>query len=255
MKDFKLPVAYNNLEEPTLVLPKEAFAKVDYYCPNCFSVVRLRESVLNNLHFFHLNIKGKCSLESLKHKLYKDFILGNKKFLTPDGNLLEFDYVEIEKKFYDIIPDIIGYIGNDVYLIEIVNKSNISEIKYEKIKKSNSICYKVYTNYDTPDLIYWHLFESTIYKEIVYNKQIKELEEKEKELEEKEKELEDLIKEYYKKFEQIENNFINKFNYKLNFSFKKKCNNGYDWYLSYDRTISVFIHPETLHLNIKIKKL
>lgn len=75
---LKLPIALVQKESVSdLISPEDATPQVDYYCPGCQGVVRLRRDYTRKTgayvsqHFFHMTDTDSCSFESLAHLLGK----------------------------------------------------------------------------------------------------------------------------------------------------------------------------------------
>jgi len=292
MTDFKIPLAYIDLVDKKHIYPTSASHHIDYFCPGCYSIVRKRDSTLGNPHFYHINSDKKCSLESVRHKLYKRVILQHKKFLTPNNELLIFDKVEEEKNLLDFRPDIIGYIGKKMYIIEIVNTSAISDSKYNKIKKSNTDCFNILAVHENYLDIISHVLDETNYKKLIYNNQIQELEELKEylknaiakyeiEIEELKESKENAIAEYKIEIEELKENLENEIaeyknvkipaiqdvnklvsekfkeiiesNFAMNFSCI--CSNGWHLYRNpyYDDFV-IFFNPEKKRMTLKFNK-
>jgi len=143
MKDFKTPFAYDIDGE--LVDYKSASKLVDYTCA-CGSIVRLRGGDVMRNHFYHTN-NSLCSSESALHKAYKEVFLELKKIKLPypinGKDVMEFERVELERKIDEYIPDAIGYINGEQYLIEFAKTSYINDSKERKIRKSNLFCLEI----------------------------------------------------------------------------------------------------------------
>jgi hypothetical protein len=263
MKDFKVPMAYMDLIDKKHIYPADANIHLNYYCPGCSGIVRKRDSILGNAHFYHLNQDKRCSLESIKHKLYKKVILQYKKFLTPTNELLVFDKVEEEKNLLDFRPDIIGYVGKTMYIIEVVNTSDIVDYKLSKIKNSNTNCFSIYAIQENYLDIISHVLDETNYKRLIYNNQIHELDELKKELQSKIDFYDKEADFYYNiKLPQIEKNesIINKevkdiFNKYKFFYYEKQCKNGcYLFTHKYYRDIVLFYDFEEKKINLVYNK-
>jgi hypothetical protein len=259
-KEFKVPLAYIDLVSKEIIYPDGAEQGIDYYCPGCNTIVRRRESTWNNLHFYHLNLEKRCSLESIRHKLYKKAIIETKQFLTPCGTLLNFDKVEEEKNLHDFRPDVIGDISNKKYIIEVIKTSDISESKLIKIKKSNTVCFSIDAIYDDYNEIINHVTKDKDFKQAVYTSQIKELDRLKYILEQKIKYYESFVLPSIKENEAriiktvdqriksiIENNYA--------MEYKKTCSNGWELYAnSYNAKFVVFFNPEKQIMTFKLNR-
>lgn len=254
-KDLKVPIAYIDLISKQIIEPQKSTEKTDYFCPGCSNIVRLRESILHNLHFYHL-VDSNCSYESILHKLYKKVIYESKKFMAPDGTLIIFDRVELEKNIFNYRPDVIGYIENEAYLIEVIKTNGVSETKLNKIKQSNMPCFSINCVYDKYNDIVNHVVESKYHKEFIYTSQIEELDieieqyKTEKEYYENVKvpAIENINELLNQKFKQIvQNNFA--------MNFKTVCSNGSHLYTNpYFYDFVIFFNPEKKIMTLKFNK-
>jgi hypothetical protein len=256
-KEFKVPLAYIDLASKLIIYPDDAEQGIDYYCPGCNDIVRRRESTWNNLHFYHLNLDKKCNLESVRHKLYKKALLETMQFLTPCGTLLNFDKVEEEKNLHDFRPDIIGYIDNKKYIIEVVKTSDISESKLIKIKKANVVCFSINAVYDNYHDIINHIYNTTYYKRSIYTSQIKELDRLENILKQKIEYYESFVMPAIDKNEDIINKRVKDIISKnIQLYYKKDCINGSHLYVSnYNSKLVAFFNPEKQTITFKINQL
>lgn len=177
MDNFKVPFAYD--EHGNIVDTKSAIKGNVYTC-NCEGEVKLRGGEVVSNHFYHIG-ESKCSYESAIHKAYKDVFQKVKSIKLPykinGKDFLKFDKVEVEKQIDNYIPDAIGYIGSDMYLIEFAKTSYIGERKLKKIKKSNLLCIEVdiILNVKSIDHIKSHLLNDKMYKHIIHIPQYKEM--------------------------------------------------------------------------------
>lgn len=179
MKTFKIPFAFD--KEGKLFDVKSAKKGVVYYC-NCGADVKLRGGDIMSDHFYHVS-ESECSLESSIHKAYKSVFSCIKTIKLPydiNGlNTLTFDKIELEKQIDDYIPDAIGYIGEDKYLIEFAKTSYIGDRKKEKIVKSNLFCIEVsiIKTVACTDDIENHLKNEKYYKDVIHIPEYQEMKE------------------------------------------------------------------------------
>jgi predicted RNase H-like nuclease (RuvC/YqgF family) len=77
----------------------------------------------------------------------------------------------------ELVPDAIGYIGDEKYLIEFAKSSYIGERKLKKIKKSNLFCIEVdiIKTKTTIEAIENHLLNERDYKHIVHIPEYREM--------------------------------------------------------------------------------
>lgn len=176
-KTYRVPFAYD--AEGNMVDYISAVKGVHYKC-ECGKKVSLRGGDKVSPHLYHIE-PTECNGESLIHKAYKNAFERVKAVKLPyvvnGSDSLEFDRIEIEKKFQDIIPDAIGYIGDVPYFIEFAHTSFIKERKLNKIKQANVFCLEISicTSYDRLDQIKDHIKKLTTYKEIVHVPEYKEM--------------------------------------------------------------------------------
>jgi hypothetical protein len=203
-RTFKIPFA---LDDDNNIIDIEVAEKGVIYKCNCGSDVKLRGGDIISDHFYHIN-ESECSLESTIHKAYKAIFEKVKKIKLPyiinGQSELIFDKVELEKKIDDYIPDAIGYIGDDRFLIEFAKSSYIGERKEAKIKKSNLFCLEVDIIKTVTSLseIEKHLIEEKAYKHVIHIPEYKEM----KELREKyRQEYIKLKKKHETEIEQLQN--------------------------------------------------
>jgi hypothetical protein len=176
-KSYRVPFAYD--AEGNMVDYISAVKGVHYKC-ECGKKVALRGGDKVSLHLYHVE-PTECNGESLIHKAYKNAFERVKAVKLPyvvnGSDSLEFDRIEIEKKFQDIIPDAIGYIGDVPYFIEFAHTSFIKEKKLNKIKQANVFCLEIsiLTHYDRLDQISYHIKNLTTFKHIVHVPEYKEM--------------------------------------------------------------------------------
>ena len=169
-KSYKVPFAYDS--DGTMVDYVSAVKGVHYTC-ECGKKVALRGGDKVTLHLYHTE-PTECNGESIVHKAYKNAFERLKCIALPypvnGEDKLFFDRIEIEKRFYDFIPDAIGYINEVPYLIEFAHTSFIKERKLNKIKEANVFCIEVKINkeFDRFDDIKNHIKNLRLFKEIVY---------------------------------------------------------------------------------------
>ena len=177
MDKFKVPFAYDEFGD---IVDIQSAIKGSVYTCNCGGEVKLRGGNIVSDHFYHIS-ESKCSYESAIHKAYKDVFQKVKGIKLPykvnGQDFLKFDKVEVEKQIDNYIPDAIGYIGCDMYLIEFAKTSYIGERKLKKIKKSNLLCIEVdiIVNVKSIDHIKDHLVKDRMYKHIIHIPEYKEM--------------------------------------------------------------------------------
>jgi len=229
MNEFKIPFAYHNGQ---CIDVSTAQKGITYQC-TCGADVKLRGGEKVRNHFYHVNNET-CSYESIIHKAYKEVFYKLKQIRLPytiNGyDVLKFDRVELEKKLYDFIPDAIGYIGDDIYIIEFAKTSFIGERKLIKIKNANVMCIEIrIINCESLNDISKHLLSNN-HREILHIPDYIEMtilrERFVKAYREKENELMKL-KNKLQQYESLQE--LNNTNY-IRIPFKKKLSNGSDMY-------------------------
>lgn len=176
-KSYKVPFAYDS--DGTMVDYVSAVKGVHYTC-ECGKKVALRGGDKISPHLYHTE-PTECNGESIIHKAYKNAFEKVKSIKLPhqvnNCDKLEFDRIQIEKKYGDIIPDAIGYINEVPYFIEFAHTSYIKEAKLNKIKKANVFCIEISicTWYDRLDQIIEHLKNLTHHKTIVHVPEYQEM--------------------------------------------------------------------------------
>lgn len=123
-------------------------------CPACGEKLIARKGRKMAHHFAHRSGSScEYGYESSLHIAAKQILLEAKKFVIPPV-WIKFDYkpqiclskaqeipvtkVELEKKFSDVIPDVVIYSGNKKIFVEIFVTHAIDEIKLEKLKKARA---------------------------------------------------------------------------------------------------------------------
>jgi len=155
-----------------LINPLEANKGIDYECPGCGNILRVRGGEYRDLHFYHVeNIE--CDGESYWHKIYKKVFLKCKSIKT-NQKVYNFDRVELEKNLGDIRPDAIGYIGEVPHLIEFWHTHKVDIEKAQKIIKMKCICIevKVQTHLNSEFLIEQFLTQNINYRSYIYPKEV-----------------------------------------------------------------------------------
>ena len=237
-KTFKVPFAFDS--NNNIVDIDSAEKGIVYNC-SCGSDVKLRGGNFISDHFYHID-ESQCSLESAIHKAYKAVFEKLKKIKLPytvNGNdLLIFDRVELEKKIDDYIPDAIGYIGDERYLIEFAKSSYIGKRKEDKIKKSNLFCLEVDIIKTIGSLIEIenHLVSDKGYKHLIHVPEYKEMKLLRAKFEQEYKRLKDDLESEIaileRKVDKLESNLsvFNEINNDCGLFFVRHCKNGAKMY-------------------------
>ena len=136
-------------------------------CPECGSKLIARKGQKNEHHFAHAN-NSNCNInhinQTLLHKFAKQIIHEEKMMMFPElkvsrkelmleklslfvdsrlsrefiykhNQRIDFDIVEIEKRYDDFVPDVIGVANEQKYFIEIKVCHSVDELKKKKVEK------------------------------------------------------------------------------------------------------------------------
>ncbi|MBR1763449.1 MAG: topoisomerase DNA-binding C4 zinc finger domain-containing protein [Eubacterium sp.] len=135
----------------------ESGLKCNCTCPACNEPLIARKGQKTMHHFAH-KAKSECEYgyQSSLHLAAKDILSEYKTIVLPevainfynhggsykfvkisDAKEITFDRIVLEKKQGDIIPDVIGYVGNKKIYIEIFVTHAIDENKLKRIKSEN----------------------------------------------------------------------------------------------------------------------
>lgn len=144
------------LKEGELVSIKdvESGLKCGCTCPACGEELIARKGNIKIHHFAHtsgtncefgyetsLHLMAKDILSKAKEIKLPEVILtfdsGKKPILLSEAKTIPIDRVELEKKFDDIIPDIVVYSGEKKLFVEIFVTHKVDDIKIEKVKNAN----------------------------------------------------------------------------------------------------------------------
>jgi competence protein CoiA len=146
-------------------------------CEVCGQVVVAKKGEEREHHFAHAANTVACevSYESQLHRYAKELIEKHRGLYVPaltqavnltpresDGFWLAFDRVELETCLGDIRPDIIGYLGDEPFLIEVAYSSFVSQEKLEKIKETRLSALEIDLRQFEP-----HAFEPSLVKRMV----------------------------------------------------------------------------------------
>ncbi len=70
MQSFAVPIAWRSLESRELLLPSNAIKKLDYICPQCTEIIRLRGGPVVSEHCYHLT-PSVCTGQGVWHAAAK----------------------------------------------------------------------------------------------------------------------------------------------------------------------------------------
>ena len=124
-------------------------------CPACGALLIAKKGAKRMHHFAHYKSKNcEYGYESSLHLAAKEILLHSKKIMIPPVYVtfpsaskpreliskameIEIERVELERRFDDIIPDIVVYAGNKFFFIEIFVTHPIDEEKLKKLERHN----------------------------------------------------------------------------------------------------------------------
>lgn len=153
-KQLKLTVALKD-GVITNVEDVQSGIKCGCVCPACGEPLVAKKGA-NRIHHFAHSANHNCEYgyESSLHLAAKEILSKAKKItippvwiIFPDTNKnnelvcsareIELEHIELEKRFGDIIPDVVVYAGGKMFFIEIYVTHPIDDRKLEKLKKAN----------------------------------------------------------------------------------------------------------------------
>lgn len=119
-------------------------------CPACHGKLIARKGNKNSHHFAHYSADCGKGYETALHMLAKEILSETDEIILPSLSVstdsyspnielypeskIKIDYVELEKKTDDIIPDIILHSGGRQLIIEICVTHKVEDVKLAKIK-------------------------------------------------------------------------------------------------------------------------
>lgn len=140
---------------PTSVEDVESGLKCGCVCPACGRPLIARKGNKMIHHFAH-HSEHNCEYgyESSLHLAAKEILSKAKRIMLPavyisfpnspkkdelycEAKEVKIDRVELEKRFEDIVPDVVMYIGGKQLFLEIYVTHAIDELKLSKLKKNN----------------------------------------------------------------------------------------------------------------------
>lgn len=162
-------------------------------CPACGAPLVARKGKERTAHFAHHSIRDcEFGYETSLHLLAKEIISKAKTIWLPPVYIelphrreelykwqsIPITQVVLEKRFHNIIPDIIVYSGNAYFFIEIVVTHGIDDIKREKIRSSNISTLEIdlsdLNQQITPDMLSDILLNQNQRKKWCYNRKANE---------------------------------------------------------------------------------
>lgn len=139
--------------EITSICDAPSGLKCGCICPACGAKLVARKGQKRMHHFaHHADENCEYGYESSLHLAAKDILSSSQKMIIPPVCVhfpksakkdelvneeieIELDHVELEKRFDDVIPDIVAYAGGKFFFIEIFVTHPISEEKLTKLKE------------------------------------------------------------------------------------------------------------------------
>ncbi|KDN94602.1 competence protein CoiA family protein [Hydrogenovibrio marinus] len=149
---FALPAPNENPNLSCLVSVEEAQSGTDYFCPDCFSRMRVRKGLQKAHHFYH--VSKECptgGLETVAHLLAKSIIEKEKVIWIPNGILLYKTLKAVE--FKDNEKEELTYLLN----LELAKKKELG--LYTTAIFSEDLFFKKYNNKNENTIIDTHAYE------------------------------------------------------------------------------------------------
>lgn len=140
-------------DEPVFIDDVENGKKCDCVCPSCGKPLIAYNNGRKYAHSFHHPPSSSCQYgyETSLHWAAKDILSKAKKmtlppvyvqfsedsdeFLLRPAQEISIDKVEIERKFESVIPDLIVYVGEQKFFVEIFVTHAIDDVKLEKLQR------------------------------------------------------------------------------------------------------------------------
>lgn len=144
---LKLPIALDNKTGELIHISnitKDNKDQYEFLCPKCKTPLIPKMGDINTHHFAHKNADCTINGESIVHLLAKKIIADNNEIVVPIYNPVtlrwqhikhKYKLVDLEKKYEDIIPDVVIEVEGRLVFIEVAYTHFIDEKKYEKLKK------------------------------------------------------------------------------------------------------------------------
>ncbi|MBS5825337.1 MAG: hypothetical protein KID00_16085 [Clostridium argentinense] len=260
--------------------------KCNCICPNCNERVVAKLGEINIHHFAHYNKECKTNIETVLHLFVKDVLSKYKKVKIPsiileyredytklsdfnsldkisinkmyekivEEQVVEFDEVKLEKRFNDIVPDVVLYKNNYPLIIEIAVTHFINEYKKRKIERKGISTLEInmskinFYAYDKEELEKIIIYDLEC-KSWVYNRKLEQ--EKEKIIYNNLKILEKSNYEKLFRINRIKNNFQREnYSKKLKIYAKNIYNN--ELLLEILKKLNVNLKSMPIFLNIKV---
>ena len=137
----------------------------DCVCPACKGKLIARKGNKNSHHFAHYSVDCGKGYETALHMLAKEILSESDEMILPSVSIstdsyrpniklypetrIKIEYVELEKKTDDIIPDIILHFCERQLIIEISVTHKVDNVKLEKIKNLGISTLEIYlSKYD-----------------------------------------------------------------------------------------------------------
>ena len=151
----ELIYALNSDGESVYISDVPSGLKCGCVCPACGALLVAKKGQKRMHHFAHYKSKNcEYGYESSLHLAAKDILLHSKKIVIPSvyvefpnsskpaelispGRSIDIESVELEKRFDDIIPDIVVYAGGKSFFVEIFVTHPINDEKLKKLENRN----------------------------------------------------------------------------------------------------------------------
>lgn len=242
--NVKLPFAIreNQLVHISELSENERGLKCNCICPSCNKKMIAKMGKSNVHHFAHYNKKCEKAIETLLHIFAKDVLNKYKKIRIPsitleyrqdytkssdfslldkmslnklckkivEEQIVEFDEVKLEKRFNDIIPDVVLYKSGYPLIIEIAVTHFVNDNKQRKIQQNGISTIEIdmskfdFYNYNKNELEEFIIYDLRC-KKWIYNRKLEK--EKEKIISNNLKLLKKRNYERFSKINRIKNNF------------------------------------------------
>lgn len=139
----------------TNILDVESGLRCECICPSCGEALVAKKGSKIMHHFaHHAGHNCEYGYESSLHLAAKDILSKAKKIVIPpvyvdfpdsykakellfEAREINIDHVELEKRYNDVIPDIVIYTGSKQFFVEIFVTHCIDDEKLEKLRKAN----------------------------------------------------------------------------------------------------------------------
>lgn len=142
MNEIKLPFGLSKSDNKLYHISEVARGEAcNCVCPSCGQTLIARKGDIREHCFAHKATECEHAYETAIHIFVKEVLEKNKKMALPKHQymnkplLYEFDRVELEKSYSEVIPDVVAYKGETPLFIEVYVTHEIDEAKLRKIEK------------------------------------------------------------------------------------------------------------------------